>query len=229
MNLAIIGYGKMGHMIEALAPTAGFTVCARVDSKANSNSAALTRESLNGAQVAIEFTQPSAAPKNIERLAAAGVNIVCGTTGWHSELPRVSSAIEAAKVSLVWSRNFSVGVNIFTRVVNEAARLLESQPDFGAWAWEIHHSAKKDAPSGTLLQLVEGMQRSGYKRPVSVSSSRAGSQPGTHEIGFDSPQDTITLRHTARNREGFARGALLAAKWAMGRRGVYEFSDVLFS
>jgi 4-hydroxy-tetrahydrodipicolinate reductase len=228
MNLAIIGYGKMGHMIEALAPAAGFTVCARVDSKSNANGAGLTRESLNGAQVAIEFTQPSTAPENIEHLAAAGVSIVCGTTGWHAELPRVRAAIEVAKVSLVWSRNFSVGVNVFTRVVNEAARLFEAQPDFGAWAWEIHHSAKKDAPSGTLLQLVEGMQRSGYTRPISVSSSRAGSHPGTHEIGFDSPSDTITLRHTARNREGFAGGALLAAKWAMGRRGVYEFSDVLF-
>lgn len=228
MNLAIIGYGKMGRMIEALAPAAGFTVCARVDSKANTNGAALTREFLNGAQVAIEFTQPATAPNNIERLAAAGVNIVCGTTGWHSELPRVRSVIDAANVSLVWSRNFSVGVNIFTRVVNEAARLLEAQSDFGAWAWEIHHSAKKDAPSGTLLQLVEGMQRAGYTRPVSVSSSRAGSHPGTHEIGFDSQSDTITLRHSARNREGFARGALQAAKWAMGRRGVYEFTDVLF-
>jgi 4-hydroxy-tetrahydrodipicolinate reductase len=228
MNLAIIGYGKMGHMIEALAPIAGFTVCARVDSKTNLNGAALTKESLNGAQVAIEFTQPATAPNNIERLAAAGVNIVCGTTGWHAELPRVRAAIESAKVSLVWSRNFSVGVNIFARVVNEAARLLEAQPDFGAWAWELHHSAKKDAPSGTLLQLVEGMQRAGYTRPVSVSSSRAGNHPGEHEIGFDSQSDTITLRHSARNREGFARGALQAAKWSMGRRGVYEFSDVLF-
>jgi 4-hydroxy-tetrahydrodipicolinate reductase len=229
MNLAIIGYGKMGRMIEALAPAAGFTICAIVNLKSNSNGAALTRESLNGAQVAIEFTQPSAAPANIERLAAVGVNIVCGTTGWHAELPRVRNAVENAGVSLVWSRNFSVGVNVFTRVVNEAARLFQSQADYGSWAWEIHHAAKKDAPSGTLLQLVEGMQRSGYARPVSVSSSRAGSHPGTHEIGFDSPEDSITLRHTARNREGFARGALLAAKWAMGRRGVYEFSDVLFS
>lgn len=228
MNLAIIGYGKMGRMIETLAPAAGFTICAIVNLKSNSNGAALSRESLSGAQVAIEFTQPSAAPANIERLAAAGVNIVCGTTGWHGELPRVSSAVENAGVSLVWSRNFSVGVNVFTRVVNEAARLLQSHYEYGSWAWEIHHATKKDAPSGTLLQLVEGMQRSGYSRPISVSSSRAGSNPGTHEIGFDSPEDTITLRHSARNREGFARGALLAAKWAMGRRGVYEFSDVLF-
>jgi len=229
MNLAIIGYGKMGRMIETLAPAAGFTICAIVNLKSNSDGAALARESLNGAQVAIEFTQPSAAPANIERLAAAGVNIVCGTTGWHGELPRVSKAIGSAGVSLVWSRNFSVGVNIFARVVNEAARLLQSHSEYGSWAWEIHHATKKDAPSGTLLQLVEGMQRSGYSRPVSVSSSRAGSNPGAHEIGFDSPEDTITLRHAARNREGFARGALLAAKWAMGRRGVYEFSDVLFS
>jgi 4-hydroxy-tetrahydrodipicolinate reductase len=229
MNLAIIGYGKMGRMIEILAPAAGFTICAVVNLKSNSDVVALTRESLNGAQVAVEFTQPSAAPANIERLAVAGVNVVCGTTGWHGELPRVSKAVETAGVSLVWSRNFSVGVNIFARVVNEAARLLQSRSEYGSWAWEIHHAAKKDAPSGTLLQLVEGMQRSGYSRPVSVSSSRAGSHPGTHEIGFDSPEDTITLRHAARNREGFARGALLAAKWAMGRRGVYEFSDVLFS
>jgi len=228
MKLALIGYGKMGHMIEALAPAAGFTVCARLTSKSGANGHALTPESLNGAQVAVEFTQPSAAVANIEMLAAAGVSIVCGTTGWHSELPRVRSAVEKAGISLIWSRNFSVGVNIFARVVNEAARLLESQPDFGAWAWEMHHAAKKDAPSGTLLQLVEGMQRSGYKRPVSISSSRAGSHSGAHEIGFDSPEDTITLRHTARSREGFARGALLAAKWSMGRRGVYEFSDVLF-
>src|SRR5579862_8311692 len=118
MNLAIIGYGKMGHMIETLAPIAGFTVCARVDSKSNANGAALSKESLNGAQVAIEFTQPATAPGNIERLAAAGVNVVCGTTGWHAELPRVRAAIVSAKVSLVWSRNFSVGVNIFARVVS---------------------------------------------------------------------------------------------------------------
>jgi 4-hydroxy-tetrahydrodipicolinate reductase len=228
MNLAIVGYGKMGHMIEKFAPAAGFTVCCRIDSKSNVNGAALTRESLSGAQVAIEFTEPGSAAANIEHLAAAGVNIVCGTTGWHSEIPRVRAAVERAGVSLVWSRNFGIGVNIFARVVSEAARLLEAQPDFGAWVWEVHHSAKKDAPSGTLLQLVETMHQAGYKRPISVSSSRAGSHPGAHEIGFDSPEDTITLRHTARNRDGFARGALLAAKWAMGRRGVYEFGDVLF-
>jgi 4-hydroxy-tetrahydrodipicolinate reductase len=113
--------------------------------------------------------------------------------------------------------------------VREAARLLESQPGYAAWAWEIHHSAKKDAPSGTLLQLVEEMKRAGYTRPIDVSSNRAGSHPGTHEIGFDSGADTITLKHTARSREGFARGALQAAKWVVGKKGFHEFGNVIFS
>jgi 4-hydroxy-tetrahydrodipicolinate reductase len=228
MNLAIIGFGKMGHIIEELAPASGFTVCSRQDANGNLNGAGLTKESLRGADVAIEFSEPGAAVANIERLAALGVNIVCGTTGWHAELPRVREAVESAGVGLVWSRNFSIGVNLFVRLVNEAGRLFASQPAYGAWGWEIHHATKKDAPSGTMLQLVEELKRAGYPLEVSVSSSRAGAHAGTHEIGFDSAADTITLRHTARSREGFARGALLAAKWIAGRRGVYEFQTVLF-
>ncbi len=228
MNLAIVGHGKMGRMIAQLAPASGFTVSCRLDSKSNLEGKGITKESLGGAEVAIEFTEPRAAVANIERLAAAGVHIVCGTTGWHADLPRVQHAVDRAGVALVWSRNFSIGVNIFTRVIAEAARLLKTQPEYAAWAWEIHHAAKKDAPSGTLLQLVEEMRHQGYALPVSVSSSRAGSHPGTHEIGFDSQADTITLRHAARSREGFAQGALLAAQWVHGRSGVYEFKDVLF-
>jgi 4-hydroxy-tetrahydrodipicolinate reductase len=128
----------------------------------------------------------------------------------------------------VWSPNFSVGVNAFFRLVAEAARLLASQPEYGAWAWEIHHSSKKDAPSGTLLKLVEEMKRAGYVRSIDAASNRAGAHPGTHEIGFDSAADTITLRHTARSREGFARGALKAAQWIAGKKGFYEFSEVVF-
>jgi 4-hydroxy-tetrahydrodipicolinate reductase len=122
-----------------------------------------------------------------------------------------------------------VGVNVFFRLVSEAARLLQDEASYGAWAWEIHHNTKKDAPSGTLLKLVEEMKRAGYARPVSVSSNRAGAHPGTHEIGFDSAADTITLRHSARSREGFARGALKAAQWVVGKQGFFEFSEVLFS
>jgi len=118
----------------------------------------------------------------------------------------------------VWSPNYSVGVNAFFHLVSEAARLLAAQPEYGAWAWEIHHSTKKDAPSGTLLKLVDEMKKAGYARSIDVGSNRAGAHPGTHEIGFDSAADTITLRHTARSREGLARGALKAARWLVGKK-----------
>ena len=136
---------------------------------------------------------------------------------------------EQQGTGLVWSPNFSIGVNAFFRLVAEAARLLAAQPEYGAWAWEIHHAAKKDAPSGTLLKLVEEMKKAGYGRAIDRSSNRAGMVPGTHEVGFDSAADTITLRHTARSREGFARGALKAAQWVVGKKGFYEFSDIIFS
>jgi 4-hydroxy-tetrahydrodipicolinate reductase len=119
-------------------------------------------------------------------------------------------------------------VNVFFRLVAEAAKLLTKQPEYGSYAWEIHHDTKKDAPSGTLLKLVDEMKSAGYDREIDVSSNRAGRVPGTHEIGFDSHSDTITLRHTARSREGFARGALQAAKWIVGKQGFFEFSETLF-
>ncbi len=155
--------------------------------------------------------------------------MVIGTTGWLDEMDRVRAVVEQHRTGLVWSPNFSIGVNVFFRVVREAARLLESEPQYGAWAWEIHHHTKKDAPSGTLLKLVEEMKAAGYSRPIDTSSNRAGAHPGTHEIGFDSAADTITLRHAARSREGFARGALKAAQWLPGKQGVFKFEEVLFS
>jgi 4-hydroxy-tetrahydrodipicolinate reductase len=221
VKLALVGYGKMGRMLDQLAPQSGFEVIARIDVGGDLAGA-------SGADAAIEFTQPEAAPGNIERLAAMKVPTVCGTTGWFHELPRIAQAVEAAGSALVWSPNFSIGVNVFARLAAEAARLLAAESDYGAWAWEIHHSTKKDAPSGTLLKLVQAMKSAGYPRPIDVSSNRAGAHPGTHEIGFDSAADTITLKHTARSREGFARGALKAAQWVAGKRGVFEFSEVLF-
>ena len=221
-KLAIVGYGKMGRMIEQLAPSYGFAVAAKVDM----SDPIATAE---GADVAIEFTTPHAAPGNLSALAGMRVSTVCGTTGWFSQLPGVSSEFEKNGTALVWSPNFSIGVNIFFRLAEETARLMKSHAEYGAWAWEMHHSAKKDAPSGTLLKAVEGMRAAGYDLPVDVASNRAGSVPGTHEIGFDSAADTITLRHTARSREGFARGALEAARWIHGKpAGVHEFSEVLF-
>ncbi len=220
-KLAIIGYGKMGKLIDQLAPQFDFEVIARIDLNDDLAKAA-------GADAAIEFTTPEAALGNIERLAAMKIPLVVGTTGWLKELDRARTVIDHHRSAMVWSPNFSIGVSVFTRLVREAASMLADQPEYGAWAWEIHHSTKKDAQSGTLLKLVESMKDGGFTRPIDVSSNRAGAHPGTHEIGFDSAADTITLRHTARSREGFARGALKAAQWITGKQGTFEFSDVLF-
>ncbi len=228
MKIALVGYGKMGKLIEQLAPEYGCEVALKLDEFNNAGFAGLTPENFAGIPVAIEFSIPSATVENVERLAALGVHVVVGTTGWLDELPRVTAAVEKNGTALVWSPNYSVGVNVFFRLVAEAAKLLSNQPEYGSWAWEIHHSTKKDAPSGTLLKLVDEMKKSGYARHIDVSSNRAGAHPGTHEIGFDSGADTITMRHTARSREGFARGALKAAQWIAGKKGVHEFSEILF-
>jgi 4-hydroxy-tetrahydrodipicolinate reductase len=226
-QIAIVGYGKMGRLIERLAPEYGFTVRARYDSKSNAEGCALTRKAFAGVDVAMEFTNAGAAPENLRRLAGAGVATIVGTTGWFARLSEVRAAVEQHGIGLVWSPNFSVGVNLFREVVAEAARRFARQEEYGAWGWEIHHAAKKDAPSGTLLALAEEMKASGYARGVNLSSNRAGAAPGTHEIGFDSAGDTITIRHTARSREGFARGALRAARWLQGKKGIFEFREIL--
>jgi 4-hydroxy-tetrahydrodipicolinate reductase len=234
MKLAIIGYGKMGRMVASLAPEYGFTVHARVDP--NSKEAGDDLAQAVGADVAIEFSTPEVAVGNVETLAKLRIPVVVGTTGWLKEMHRVQAAVGKHGIGVVWSPNFSVGVNVFLRVVREAARLLADEAEYGAWAWEIHHDTKKDAPSGTMLKLVDEMKAAGYPRPIDVSSNRAGRHPGTHEIGFDSAADTITLRHAARSREGFARGALKAAQWltagmteGAAKQGVFEFSDILFT
>lgn len=219
-DLAIVGYGKMGRLVDRLAPEYGFTVTARLDIDRN--------EPLDGVNVAIEFSTPDSVLGNVEKLAALRIPMVVGTTGWRQHMSEAKAIIEKSDSALVWSPNFSIGVNIFTRLVSEAARLFKSEKEYGAWAWEIHHITKKDAPSGTLLKLVEQMQSAGFDRKIDIGSNRAGGHPGTHEIGFDSAADTITLRHTARSREGFARGALKAAQWIIGRKGFHEFSDILF-
>ena len=228
MNLAIIGYGKMGRMIEQLAPEYGFTVTVKLDEWNNAAFEGITAENFAGVDVAVEFSIPAATVGNIERLAPLGVNMVVGTTGWMDQLERVKAIVLNSGVGLVWSPNYSIGMNVFSRLVSEAARLMAAETDYGAWGWEIHHSTKKDAPSGTLLNLVEEMRKAGYPRPIDTGSNRAGTHPGTHEIGFDSAADTITLRHATRSREGFARGALRAARWLAGKKGFFEFREILF-
>ena len=227
-KLALVGYGKMGRLVDQLASQHGFEVVLKLASTGNSHGRAITREAFDGVDAAIEFTTPEAAPNNLKQLASIGVQAVSGTTGWFEQLAGVTEAVEKAGTGLVYSPNFSAGVAVFQRIVAHAASLLKNQEGYGAWAWEIHHDTKKDAPSGTLLRLVEEMRIQGYSRAIDVSSNRAGKHPGTHEIGFDSAADTITLRHAARGREGFAHGALKAARWILERRGVHTFEEVLF-
>ncbi len=229
MKLAIVGYGKMGRLIEQLAGEFGFEVAFKLDIDNNIDGAGITAENFRDIDVAIEFSTPDTVVENIERISALGVGLVVGTTGWYEQLPRVRLAVDRAGSGLVYSPNFSVGVQVFSRIVENAARLLRDEADYDAWAYEIHHKMKKDAPSGTLLKLKQVMEQAGYRRPIDTAANRAGTVPGVHEIGFDSEADTITLTHTARSRVGFARGALRAARWIAGRRGVYEFGEVFFS
>lgn len=227
-NLALVGYGKMGRLIEQLAPEYGFHVMLRLDEYSNEGGQGITSNAFCGVDVAIEFSVPETAPTNLIRLAGLQVPAVTGTTGWLEHMEIVTEAVEQNGSALVWSPNYSTGVAVFRRLAKLAAELLRDEKEYGAWAWEIHHNQKKDTPSGTLLHLVEAMKDAGYSRSIDVSSNRAGKHPGTHEIGFDSAADTITLRHTARSREGFARGALRSAQWILGKTGVHTFEEVLF-
>ncbi|MGH9485636.1 MAG: 4-hydroxy-tetrahydrodipicolinate reductase, partial [Terriglobales bacterium] len=162
----------------------------------------------------------------VERCAAAGIPLVIGTTGWLDQLPQVQTLASNSAAGVIYGANFSVGVQAFYRIVAAGAASLPAAYD--AFVWEVHHRAKKDAPSGTALHLAELLRQGGHD-PGSVASSRAGSIPGTHTVGFDSPDDTLTLTHTARSRRGFAAGALLAAQWILGKRGLHEFSEVMDS
>jgi 4-hydroxy-tetrahydrodipicolinate reductase len=225
-NVAVVGLGRMGRAVEQLAPERGFQVVARLGSSQNVAGAGITPESLRGAEVVVEFTEPGAAVSNIHAALAASCPIVVGTTGWYAALPVVTAAVERSGGALLWAPNFAVGVHIFERLVEEASRLAGVAPGFDAHIVETHHAAKKDAPSGTALKLAQAARR-GSGREVPVTSVRTGSVPGTHELLLDAPFEQIRLEHVARDRRVFAEGALLAARWILGRRGVFQMRDVL--
>ena len=225
VRLALIGMGKMGRALAQLAPERGFEVVAEIDPSLP-NASTVTRESLRDAQVAIEFTVPDAAPSNIRACVAAGCPIVVGTTGWYDQLPAVRAEVERAGGALLTAPNFSVGVAIFDRVVAEAARLFAGVDGFEAHMIETHHSAKKDAPSGTAGSLARTAEAA-MGRPLSITSVRVGAVPGTHELIFDAPFEQVRLVHEARDRRVFAEGALVAARWLVGRTGVFGMQDVL--
>lgn len=225
-RLALLGYGKMGKLLEQLAPAHDFEVAVKLGGGANPDGSGITPESFRGIDVAVDFSTAAAVPANAERIAALGIPLVVGTTGWADQLVQVREAVERHGSGLLYGANFSVGVQVFYRLAEAAARLLADEASYDAWAYEIHHRMKKDAPSGTLLQILKVMESAGYARPIDVASNRAGHIPGTHQIGFDSEADTLTLEHRARSRAGFAHGALRAARWMIGRQGFYEFSQV---
>ena len=227
MNLAIIGYGKMGHMVEEMALSRGHKVVFKVDIEGNEQGQALTKASLAGADVAVNFSTPDSVLTIVDRISAAGVNLVVGTTGWMNHLPAVRKMIEERKTALVYGSNFSIGVNLFFRLAEAAAGLFQDYAEYDPWIYEIHHKAKLDAPSGTALKLEQIVEKAYPGRKISPASNRAGAHPGTHTVGFDSLADTITITHTARSRLGFAAGALRAAEWILGKKGLYEFSETL--
>lgn len=223
--LALVGMGKMGRALAALAPERGFQVVAELD-PARPGYAGITRETLCGAQVAIEFTTPDAAPANARACAASGCPVVVGTTGWYDQLAEISREIEHVGGAMLTAPNFSVGVAVFDRVVAEAARLFGRLEGFDAHLVETHHAAKKDAPSGTAGALARSASAA-LGRSIPVTSVRTGHVPGTHEVVFDAPFEQVRLVHEARDRRVFAEGALVAARWIVGRRGVFTLADVL--
>ena len=221
-SLLLVGHGRMGRLVEALAPEHGFTVTGIVDSQK-----AAQPHTWPGAEVAIDFSVAEAVPATLRRLAERGTNVVVGTTGWQEQEAQLRTEAHKSGIGVVAAPNFAVGVNLFIALAERAAELWRSQPAFGAWLHEMHHAAKRDAPSGTALALEAAMRRRGYEHPIDVASTRAGSIPGTHTIGFDAAGEAITLTHTARDRTVFARGALQAAAWLRGKRGWFTMRDVL--
>ena len=225
--LAIIGsHGKMGRAVAALAPERGWRVAAEIDEAHNTSGKGITRESLSGADVAIEFTTPHAAEQNVRSCVAAGCPIVVGTTGWYDALPALSTWVEEQGGAMLTAPNFSVGVNVFAQVVERASELMRGVPGFDVHLIETHHAAKKDAPSGTALTLAATAARV-LGRDVPTTSIRTGSVPGTHQLVFDAPFEQIRLEHEARDRRVFAEGALVAAAWLIGKRGAFTMRDVL--
>jgi 4-hydroxy-tetrahydrodipicolinate reductase len=224
-RLAIIGDGRMGRAVAALAPDRGFEVVALIGLEGNAHGAGITRDRLAGAQVAIEFTEPAAAADNALACIAAGVPVVVGTTGWYDRLAQVEAAARAAGGALLWAPNFAAGVVLFGALLERAGALFAGS-GFDARMVETHHAAKKDAPSGTAISLGRAFAAAGRAAPE-ITSIRVGHVPGTHELLLDGPFEQIRLVHEARDRRVFADGALRAAAWLRGRRGVFTMNDVL--
>ena len=220
MKLALLGYGKMGRMIEQAAGRAGLEIVCVIDPVAGS------RGKLTDADVCVDFSEPAAVMGNIQTAADSRVSMVVGTTGWHDQIDRARTIVETGGIGLVYGSNFSVGVNLMFKLAAYASEMFRHFELHDPFIEEAHHKFKKDAPSGTALSLRKIVEAT-YGRDVPTSSTRAGYFPGKHTLGFDSEADTLEIVHTARTRAGFADGAVLAAKWIAGRKGFYEFSEII--
>ena len=217
----------MGTLVEQLAPSYGCEIAGIVDELSGHD--AIANGQFGIVDVAVDFSLAQAVPANLPQLAARGINVVIGTTGWQAHEVRLKAIARAANLGVLASANFSLGMNIVQSAVAAAAAKFASQPDFGAWIHEIHHAAKKDAPSGTALMLKAVMEQAGFHRAIDVSSTRAGSAPGVHTVGFDGAAESVMFTHEVRDRSVFARGAIQAAKWLKGRRGWFSMQDMLES
>lgn len=238
MNIALIGYGKMGHAIEEIAMKRGHHVVLRVTS---GNRHELDADHMNGVDVAIEFTNPDAAKENVLDCMKLGVPVVCGTTGWNDELPEAVMMANDRGVGFLQASNFSIGVNIFFEINKQLAKLMNGHPEYEASVEETHHVHKKDAPSGTAITLAEQiLERIDTRKAwalnfvnndniLPIVAHRIEDVPGTHKVKYASAIDDIEIVHTAHSREGFALGAVLAAEFVMGRKGVFSMRDVLFN
>lgn len=229
MKIAIIGYGKMGHEIEKAAKSKGIDIASIIDpNDKDATHGDIDEGSMKNADVCIDFTKPDAVLGNIEKISKFRKNIVVGTTGWHNDLEKARKIVERSNTGLIYASNFSMGVNVFFKIIENAAKIMNGLEDYDVFGYELHHSKKLDAPSGTA-KSIEKILTGNIKRKkeVNFASVRAGSIPGIHVVGFDSSADTIELKHTARNREGFAFGAIMAAEWIKGKKGFYEISDMM--
>lgn len=225
MKLALIGHGAMGQLVAKLANEQNHEVALKLTSRDAKRDADEVVAELRDCDVAIDFSVAAAVKNNIDACMLAGIPLVEGTTGWKADTNELRRTVADADGALVYGSNFSVGAQIFFRIAASAAELFQNLESYDAFIEEAHHKRKRDAPSGTALQLGE-IVANHFGREVPITSTRAGHIPGTHRVGFDSSADHITLEHVARSREGFALGALLAARWIVGRKGVYEFSEV---
>ncbi|MBW2976378.1 4-hydroxy-tetrahydrodipicolinate reductase [Candidatus Woesearchaeota archaeon] len=242
MNIAIIGYGKMGHEIEKAAKAKGISVKTIDPNEDSADYREINEESMKGIDVCVDFTHPDSVISNIEKISKFGKNIVVGTTGWYDKIGEVKKIIEDAKTGLIWSGNFSIGVNICFKIIENTAKIMDKFPDYDAFVHEFHHNKKADSPSGTAVMIgkiltanmerkkkivTEELKRKIEPDELHISSTRSGSIPGTHIVGFDSPADTIEITHTARGRQGFAVGAVMAAEWIKGKKGFFDINAMM--